>query len=90
MTKAELVAKMADDAGITKGAAEDALNGLISAMSNALAAGEKITLVGFGAFDVSERPQREGRNPRTGEPITIPASKVVRFKPGTKLRDTVK
>ncbi len=89
MTKAELIGKMADDAGVTKIAAEKALNGFISAVSEALSAGDKITLVGFGTFDVAERSQREGRNPRTGEVISIPASKVVRFKAGNKLKEKV-
>jgi len=90
MTKAELVARMADDAGITKATSEKALNSFISAVSDALSKGEKITLVGFGTFDVAQRSQREGRNPRTGEAIVIPSSKVVKFKPGSKLRDAVK
>jgi DNA-binding protein HU-beta len=90
MTKADLVMKMADGTGITKAAAEKALNNLIAAVSEALAKGDKITLVGFGTFDVAKRAKREGRNPRTGQAITIPASKVVRFKAGNKLRDAVK
>jgi len=90
MTKAELVSRMADDAGITKGTAEKALNSLIAAVTDALSDGDKITLVGFGTFEVAERSQREGRNPRTGEAIVIPASKVVKFKAGSKLRETVK
>lgn len=90
MTKADLVGKMASDAGITKALAEKALNSFISAVSGALGKGDKITLVGFGTFDVAKRSQREGRNPRTGQAITIPASKVVRFKAGNKLKDAVK
>jgi len=90
MTKADLVGKIADDAGITKAVAEKALNSFVSAVTDALAGGDKVTLVGFGTFDVAERTQREGRNPRTGETITIPASKVVRFKVGNKLKDSVK
>jgi DNA-binding protein HU-beta len=90
MTKADLVGKMADEAGITKAVAEKALNSFVSAVTDALAGGDKVTLVGFGTFDVAERTQREGRNPRTGETITIPASKVVRFKVGNKLKDSVK
>ncbi|GLI33095.1 HU family DNA-binding protein [Desulforhabdus amnigena] len=89
MTKADLVGRMADDAGVTKIAAEKALNGFIAAVTEALAAGDKITLVGFGTFEVSERAQREGRNPRTGDVITIPASKMVRFKAGNKLKEAV-
>ncbi len=89
MTKADLVAKMADDAGITKAAAEKALNSFVDAVTESLAKGDKVTLVGFGTFSVSERGQREGRNPRTGETITISASKVVKFKAGSKLKDSV-
>ncbi len=89
MTKADLVAKMADDAGITKAAAEKALNSFIDAVTSTLAKGDKVTLVGFGTFSVAERAQREGRNPRTGETITIPASKVVKFKAGSKLKEAV-
>ncbi len=90
MTKAELVASIADKAGIAKTAAEKALNGFVAAVSGALAADQKVTLVGFGTFDVAKRAKREGRNPRTGKAITIPATKVVRFKAGNKLRETVK
>lgn len=89
MTKAELVTKVADKAGITKAATEKVLNGLIAALGDALGDGEKITLVGFGTFEVVERAQREGRNPRTGATIVIPSSRVVKFKAGSKLRDAV-
>ncbi len=90
MTKAELIAKIASADGITKSQAEKALDGFISAVSGALATGDKITLVGFGTFSISSRPQREGRNPRTGEKIKIPASKVVKFKAGKTLSERVK
>lgn len=90
MTKADLVGKIADDAGVTKAVAEKALNSFVSAVTDALAGGDKVTLVGFGTFDIASRAQREGRNPRTGETIVIPASKVVRFKVGNKLKDAVK
>jgi DNA-binding protein HU-beta len=90
MTKAELVAKIASAEGITKSQAEKALDGFISAVSGALATGDKITLVGFGTFSVGSRAQREGRNPRTGEKIKIPASKTVRFKAGKALSEKVK
>jgi DNA-binding protein HU-beta len=89
MTKADLVARMADDAGITKAAAEKAFNSFVDAVAESLAKGDKVTLVGFGTFSVSERGQREGRNPRTGETITISASKVVKFKAGSKLKDSI-
>jgi DNA-binding protein HU-beta len=90
MTKSELVAKMSEDAGITRSNAEKALNSFMAAVSEALADGDKITLVGFGTFEVADRAQREGRNPRTGETIVIPSGKVVKFKPGSKLKDAVK
>jgi len=90
MTKAELVAKIASEAGITKSQAEKAVDGFFSAVSDALAAGDKITLVGFGTFSVSARSQREGRNPGTGEKIQIPASKAVKFKAGKTLSEKVK
>jgi len=90
MTKADLVARMAADGMVTKAQAEKALDGLVSAITEALANGEKVTLVGFGTFSVGERAEREGRNPRTGEKISIPASKVVKFKPGKNLTDSVK
>ncbi|MGA3117041.1 MAG: HU family DNA-binding protein [Syntrophobacteraceae bacterium] len=90
MTKVELVAKIASDGGITKSQAEKAVDGFVSAVSGALAAGDKITLVGFGTFSVGTRAQREGRNPLTGEKIKIPASKVVKFKAGKTLSEKVK
>lgn len=90
MTKAELVAKIAESAGIARTIAEKALNGFISSVSSALSQEEKVTLVGFGTFDVALRAEREGRNPRTGQPIKIPSSKTVRFKPGNRLKDAVK
>jgi len=74
----------------TPAQAETAVDGFISAVSDALATGDKITLVGFGTFSVGERSEREGRNPRTGEKIKIPVSKVVKFKPGKTLSEKVK
>ncbi len=90
MTKAELVGKIAGEGGITKAQAEKAVDGFVAAVSDALSDGDKITLVGFGTFSVGERSQREGRNPRTGEKIKIPASKVVKFKAGKTLSEKVK
>lgn len=90
MTKAELVGRIVNESGITKSQAEKAVGGFVSAVSGALGAGEKITLVGFGTFSVGERAQREGRNPRTGEKVKIPASKVVKFKAGKNLSEKVK
>lgn len=90
MTKTELVSKIASEAGIIKSLAEKALGGFVSAVSGALAGGSKVTLVGFGTFSVAERAKREGRNPRTGKKIKIPAKKVVRFKAGKTLSEKVK
>ncbi len=90
MTKADLVSKIADEAGVTKATAEKALNGFMDAVIAALAKGDKVTLVGFGTFSVAQRAQREGRNPRTGATLVIKASKVAKFKPGNKMKDAVK
>lgn len=90
MTKADLVAKIAEKAGITKADAERALNAFLESVEGALVSEGKLTLTGFGTFSVSERKERTGRNPRTGEEIKIPASKVVKFSPGKLLKDAVK
>jgi DNA-binding protein HU-beta len=90
MTKADLVGKIAEGAGITKATAEKALNSFLGAVGGALAKGDKVTLVGFGTFSVAKRAQREGRNPRTGQALVIKASKVAKFKPGNKLKETIK
>ncbi len=90
MTRVQLVAKIASEGGITKSKAEKAVDGFVAAVSAALAGGEKITLVGFGTFSVAARSPREGRNPRTGQKIKIPATKVVKFKAGKTLSAKVK
>jgi len=90
MTKADLVSKIAGDGGITKAQAEKAIEAFVSSVGEVLAKGDKVTLVGFGTFSVGTRSAREGRNPRTGDKITIPASKVVKFKPGKSLSEKVK
>ncbi len=89
MNKGDLVDKMAQAAGITKSAADTALNAFMESVVEALKSGDKVTLVGFGTFHVSERKARTGRNPRTGKPIEIAAKKAPKFKPGTKLVDSV-
>ncbi len=89
MNKGEVVEKMAQAAGITKSAADRALNGFIDAVTEALGSGDKVILVGFGTFFVSERKARTGRNPQTGKPIEIPAKKVAKFKPGSRLADSI-
>lgn len=90
MTKADLIASIAKEAKITKAAAEKALNSFTGNVTKALKKGDKLTLTGFGTFMVAKRKARSGRNPRTGKEIKIPATKVAKFKPGNKLRDTVK
>jgi DNA-binding protein HU-beta len=85
MNKAELVAKIADDAGITKSQANGALDSFVEAVTKTLKGGGKVTLVGFGTFSVSKRNARTGRNPQTGAVIKIKAKKVARFKAGKEL-----
>ena len=89
MTKAELIAKMAKDAKITKAAAGRALDSAVDGITKALKKGDKVTLVGFGTFSVSRRKAREGRNPQTGKPIKIKARKVAKFKAGSALSKAV-
>lgn len=89
MNKAELIAKIAEDSGITKVQAEKALSAFTGAVSDSLKSGNKIALVGFGTFDVSARAARVARNPRTGDPINVPAMNVPRFKAGKGLKESV-
>ena len=90
MTKAELIGVMANEAGITKVAASDALDAFVAAVTKELKKAGKLGLVGFGTFSVVKRKAREGRNPQTGKAIKIPAKKVVKFKAGKTLADKVK
>lgn len=87
MNKAELVKRMAEIAEVPKAAAEKLLDAFMKAVEEAISKGDKVVLVGFGSFQVVKRAAREGRNPRTGKPIKIPAKKVVKFKPGKKLEE---
>lgn len=90
MTKAELVDKVAEDAGISKTVAAAALNSIMDSIEKTLKKKDgKVTLVGFGTFTKVRRKARKGRNPQTGEPIKIKACTVVKFRPGKKLRGTV-
>ncbi len=89
MNKTELVAAMADQAGISKKDAEKALKAFTDVVGAQLKKGDKIQLVGFGTFEVSERAAREGRNPQTGKTMPIPASKAPKFKAGKALKDLV-
>ncbi len=89
MNKTELIAAVAEKAEISKKDAEKAVKAFTDAVAEELAKGGKVQLVGFGNFEVSERPAREGRNPRTGEIMTIAASKTPKFKPGKALKDEI-
>jgi len=89
MTREEIIAKVAEDADITKVAAKSALESFIGCVSKTLKKGGKVSLVGFGTFSVSKRAARQGRNPQTGATINISARKVAKFKAGKGLSDTV-
>ena len=89
MNKTELVAAMAEKAGLSKKDAEAALKAFTETVAEELKKCEKIALVGFGTFEVSERAAREGRNPQTGAPMTIAASKAPKFKAGKALKDAI-
>lgn len=89
MNKTELVSAMAEQAGISKKDAEKALKAFIDVVTDELKKGEKVQLVGFGTFEISERAAREGRNPLTGATMSIPASKAPKFKAGKALKDAV-
>ena len=90
MNKTELVAAVATKADLSKKDAEAAVKAVLDAVTEALADGEKVALVGFGTFEVKERAARTGKNPRTGEAVEIPASKVPSFKAGAALKNAVK
>ena len=89
MNKSELIAKIAEKSGLNQKDAGKALDGLTQAVSDALANGEDVTLVGFGTFKVTQRQAKTGRNPQTGETIQIPAKKAPVFKAGKALKDAV-
>ena len=90
MNKTELINKIAESAGISKADAKKALEATVDTIKQALIAGDKIQLIGFGTFAVSECPAREGINPATKEKIQIPAKKVAKFKAGAELADALK
>ena len=89
MNKTELIAAVAEKAEISKKDAEKALKAFTDVVTDELVKGKKVQLVGFGTFEVSERAEREGRNPKSGEPMTIAASKSPKFKAGKALKDMV-
>ncbi|MFC1855477.1 HU family DNA-binding protein [Thermodesulfobacteriota bacterium] len=90
MTKSELIAEISKDAELTKTEAEKVVKSLIESIKKTLKKGDKVTLTGFGSFQISSRKARTGINPQTGEKINIKASKVPKFKPGQNLKDAVK
>ncbi|ATY83632.1 HU family DNA-binding protein [Kyrpidia spormannii] len=90
MNKMELIAKVAERSGLKKKEAEAAVNSVFDVIGEALAGGEKVQLVGFGTFEPRRRAARIGRNPQTGEEISIPESVVPAFKPGNKLKEVMK
>lgn len=89
MNKSELIDAIAASADITKADAGRALDGFVDAVTKALSSGDSVALVGFGTFSVKERAERKGRNPQTGEEITIAAAKIPSFKAGKSLKDSV-
>ncbi|MAF15568.1 DNA-binding protein HU-beta [Marinomonas gallaica] len=89
MNKSELIDAIATSADLSKAAASNALDATLTAIEEALAKGDQVTLVGFGTFSVKERAARTGRNPQTGEEIQISAAKVPSFKAGKGLKDAV-
>ena len=89
MNKTELIAAVAEKANLSKKDADSAVNAVIDSIVEAVAANDKVQLVGFGTFEVAERAAREGRNPKTGETMPIAASKTPKFKAGKALKDLV-
>ncbi len=90
MNKTELIAALAEKAGLNKRDAEKALNAFTDVVTDTLIKGDKVQLVGFGSFEVKDRAARTARNPRTGDELTVPASKAPIFKAGKALKDAVK
>jgi len=89
VNKTELIASVAEKAGMTKKDAEKAINAFFDTVESALANDDKVQIIGFGTFDVKKRAERKGRNPQTGAEIVIPASKTPVFKPGKGLKDAI-
>lgn len=89
MTKIEFVDAVAKETEWTKKDSEEAINAVVKVITNALVAGEKLSIVGFGTFEVAERAERHGRNPKTNETITIAACKAPKFKPAKALKELI-
>ena len=89
MNKSDLIEAMATNAGVSEAAAGKALDAMMKSITGELMQGGRVSLVGFGSFSVSDRAARDGRNPQTGATIKIPARKVVKFKAGSELKDSV-
>jgi DNA-binding protein HU-beta len=90
MNKADIIDKVSVEAELTKAQAEEAVTSILDTITEALQGGDKVTLVGFGSFSVTERAERTGRNPQTGAEMKIPASTAVKFTAGKELKETVK
>jgi DNA-binding protein HU-beta len=90
MNKGDLLEKVAKDCNVSKTTADQVLTSIVSAITDAVSAGDKVTLLDLGTFSTTERAARDGRNPKTGETIAIPAKKVVKFKAGKKFADAAK
>lgn len=89
MNKTELIAAVAEKSGLSKKDADNAVNAMLDAVVETLTQGKKVQIVGFGTFEVRSRSERQGRDPRTNNPITIPASKSPAFKAGKAFKDAV-
>ena len=88
-TKSELIAGVADDAGVSNAVATKVVDATFEMIGDLLAAGDKVTIAKFGSFEVKETKERNGHNPATGAPITIPAGRKISFKPSTDLKDII-
>jgi DNA-binding protein HU-beta len=89
MNKSELVEAISNETGLTKTKSNEVVNTIVKTISESLAKGDKVSLTGFGTWSTNDRPERKGRNPKTGEEITIPSKRVAKFKPGNELTKTV-
>lgn len=89
MNKADLINSISEKTGLTKTRSNEVIDAFLDSVTESLSSGEKVTLVGFGTFTISQRDARKGRNPKTGESIDIPAKKVARFKAGSDLTKSV-